>query len=119
MDYNSFFTELSDSENLANYLSTEDYCEVLHSIARDMEDLLTSLPDYAKSDLEMFRIKTHGIKGVTRQVGLAAFSQYADAMQLAAKASDIDYVNENLPAFLEEMAATRDAILSKIAELTS
>ena len=63
-------SDLTSSENLSNYLSDEHYLIVLKSIADDMKLLEELLPEFAEHDLEMFRIKTHGIKGVTKQIGL-------------------------------------------------
>lgn len=112
-------SDLTSSENLSNYLSDEHYLIVLKSIADDMKLLEELLPEFAEHDLEMFRIKTHGIKGVTKQIGLLEFSNYADEMQLAAKRADSEYVNKNLYDFILTMKDTREELLERIKKLSN
>lgn len=111
-------SDLRPTENLSNYLSDEHYLIVLKSIADDMKLLEELLPEFAEHDLEMFRIKTHGIKGVTKQIGLLEFSNYADEMQLAAKRADSDYVNEKINDFILTMKDTREELLERIKKLS-
>lgn len=87
--------DLAGMENRTGYIKT------LQTYVREVAPLLKELTDYAEHDMERFRIKVHGIKGISRQIGRMTAGDRAEIMEMAAKAGHRKYIERNLPAFLD------------------
>lgn len=82
----------------------------LETFVYEVEPLAEKLPDYAKEDLELFRIKVHGIKGASRQIGKISISERAEIMEMAAKTQNMRFIEEHMPDFRKELEeAVREA----------
>ena len=75
----------------------------LETFIYEVEPLAEKLPDYAKEDLEMFRIKVHGIKGASRQIGKVSLSERAEIMEMAAKTQNISFIEEHMADLQKEL----------------
>ncbi len=75
----------------------------LEAFVYEVEPLAEKLSDYAKEDMELFRIKVHGIKGASRQIGKVFLSERAEIMEMAAKTRNIRYIEEHMPDFKKEL----------------
>lgn len=82
---------------------TRLYYKVLESARKEFLNLEPLLPKYAQEDLEMFRIKVHGIKGVAGQIGQSEFGRTAENLEIAAKTENRAFITENLENFLQEL----------------
>lgn len=94
------------------------YSRVLDTYEREMRPLIKEFPRYLKEDKELFRIKIHGLKGASRQLGRNEIGDYAEQIENAVKENDITYIESHLEHFikiledeLEEIAKERDAHL--------
>lgn len=81
----------------------------------ELRPLLEELPIYAETDLDRFRVKVHGIKGTSRQVGRMELGLAAERMETAAKTGDRDYITEHLSAFLEQVKENLQQTEAKLA----
>lgn len=93
------------------------YKQALESFVREVKPLTENLEKYLDSDLDMFRIKVHGIKGASRQIGKPTLSEAAEIMEMAAKTSNISYIERNLEDFLEGLKTALDEIEDEISLL--
>lgn len=96
--------DLAGMENRTGYIKT------LQTYVREVTPLLEELTDYAEHDMERFRIKVHGIKGISRQIGRMTAGDQAEIMEMAAKAGHQRYIKRNLPSFLEYLGEVLDDV---------
>ena len=90
---------------------------ILETVVTELKQLSDVLLDYSKNDLAMFRIKVHGIKGFTRQIGKTAISQKAEIMEMAAKTDNLSFIERNIEDFLLEVKETVEEIEVELATL--
>ena len=90
---------------------------ILETVVAELEQLHKYLPEYLKSDMSLFRIKVHGIKGFTRQIDRLSISRQAEIMEMAAKTDNKRFIVENLEDFLNEIEETIDEIKEELATL--
>lgn len=57
----------------------------------------------SNGDFGVFAVKVHGIKSAFRQVGIMALASKAESLEMAAKAGDRTYCEENYGTFREEL----------------
>lgn len=95
----------------------EVYRRILDTYEKEMRPLIKELPRYLREDKELFRVKMHGLKGVSRQLGKQEISDFAEQMEMAARNDNMAYIYSNLEYFLQvlesvltEIANQRDAI---------
>lgn len=82
----------------------------LETFVYEVEPLAEKLSDYAAEDLELFRIKVHGIKGASRQIGKISLSERAEVMEMAAKTQNMQFIEKHMPDFKKDLAeAIREA----------
>ena len=75
----------------------------LETFIYEVEPLAEKLSHYAKDDLELFRIKVHGIKGASRQIGKVSLSERAEIMEMAAKTQNISFIEEHMADLQKEL----------------
>ena len=61
---------------------------------------------YYREDLEKFRIKVHGIKGISNQLGKNRIGTHAEIIEMAAKCDNMKFIEEHLQDFLEDVDVT-------------
>lgn len=83
---------------------------ILETYRKEVEELLTQLPEYVQRDLHMFQTKVHGIKGISRQIGREETARQAEIMEMAAKTQNRDFINRNLHLFLEQLKKTVEEV---------
>lgn len=88
------------------------YRKILDTYEKEMRPLLSVLPAYFEEDLNLFRIKVHGLKGASRQIGQSEIGDFAERMEYAAKDGDVEYIRRNLDYFLQKL----EEILTEIAK---
>jgi CheY-like chemotaxis protein len=81
----------------------ELYRRTLETFVREMRPLSEELAGYAKDNMDLFRSKVHGIKGVSRQIGRFALSDFAEVMEMAAKTEHTQFLERHLEEFIQEL----------------
>lgn len=88
----------------------DSYNELLKVYYREMAQILETLPDLAQESLEQFKIKVHGVKGSSRNVGAKELSERALQLEEWAKEGKQKEVLDALDDFLKEM----DAVMTRV-----
>ena len=65
---------------------------------------------YDSQDWENYTIKVHALKSSSRLVGALKTGNDAEALEMAGKRSDIDYIRANHDSLMEEYRAIKDAL---------
>jgi CheY-like chemotaxis protein len=76
------------------------YITILRSFAGSMPAMLERVRTCDADNLPDYTIAVHGIKGGCRNVGAKALGDEAEALEMAAKAGDLDRVNAGTGAFV-------------------
>ena len=96
---------------------TEAKRTILKTVIAELEQIYEKLPEYFETDLSMFRIKVHGIKGLTRQIYKISISRQAEIMEMAAKTDNRRFIEENMDDFLYEIKDTLEEVKEELASL--
>lgn len=94
------------------------YCKTLETFVMEMKPLLELLPDYNKDDQDMFRIKVHGIKGASRQIGRMAISEKAEILEMASKTHNLSFIDSHLGDFLSHLSETIEEVEQELERVT-
>ncbi|WP_075681518.1 response regulator [Roseburia sp. 831b] len=110
-------------QNMENYQSDASLREqnrqkTYRVVVRELEELEKSLEQYAREDVELFRIKVHGVKGLMRQMGFPSMARSAEIMEMAAKAGHLLFLRENLGDFMEEYREVLEELQEKLKRMT-
>jgi len=81
--------------------------KILSTFVSEIEAMENELVDTYKADTNAFRIKVHGVKGASRQIGFSNFADQAEVMEMAVKAEHFPYIENHMDEFLDN---TRDTI---------
>lgn len=79
---------------------------IINAFVKEMKSLAENFPDYVNDNLELFRAKTHGIKGVSKQLSLIHLAEQAEIMEMAAKTTNLPFIHSHLDSFIDELRAT-------------
>lgn len=90
---------------------------ILKTVVSELDQIYQKLPEYFENDLAMFRIKVHGIKGLTRQINKFSMSRQAEIMEMAAKTDNRRFIEENMDDFLFEIKETLEEVRDELAAL--
>lgn len=93
------------------------YARTLETYCKEVQELLGTLEEYEKTDLDMFRVKVHGIKGISRQIGQDEMGEQAEIMEMAAKTENHVFIRRNLPKFLTQLQGVHDDVEREFKEL--
>ncbi len=93
-------------EGPADWMQSEGYIKALRTYVEEVEELQKLLPEYAEKDLNMFRNKVHGLKGVSRQLGLKSMANYSEVMEMAAISEHVSFILAFLSAYMDELEFT-------------
>ena len=99
----------------------ESYMQVLRSYATNARPLLKSMVGVNESNLSDYAITVHGIKGASWGICAKALGDKAEALEKAAKAGDIGFIQNSNAAFIEaveKLAAAIEDMLNKAPEGT-
>jgi HPt (histidine-containing phosphotransfer) domain-containing protein/HAMP domain-containing protein len=95
------------------------YLEMLTLSAHELSASLDKMrAQLAQGDVRAFAVEVHGNKGALRGIGAKQLGEHAQALELAAKAAELERCREQYPAFAEalrEFVAALQAILPKTA----
>ncbi len=86
------------------------YRRTLETFVQEIQPLATQLPEYLENNLELFRIKVHGIKGVSRQIDKMYVAELAEIMEMAAKTQNLSYIQSHMAEFLYELSKTLEDV---------
>lgn len=93
------------------------YVRTLETYCREVQELISRLDEYERTNLDMFRVKVHGIKGISRQIGQDDMGEQAEIMEMAAKTENHVFIRRNLPKFLTQLQSVHDAVEEEYQEL--
>lgn len=79
------------------------YSKALEIYVEEMSELYKVLPKYMDEDMNMFRNKVHGIKGVSRQLGRDTLALMAEALEMAAITEHIEFIRKTFDMFYGEL----------------
>jgi signal transduction histidine kinase/CheY-like chemotaxis protein/HPt (histidine-containing phosphotransfer) domain-containing protein len=95
----------------------ETYAGVLRSFAEYTDFPLRDLEEaIVKENLSSYAVAVHGIKSSSRGISAEQIGDLAEALEMAAKVGDLDYVLENHKAFIERVEALISDIKGLLAE---
>ncbi|MBR4344390.1 MAG: response regulator [Lachnospiraceae bacterium] len=78
------------------------YAEIIHDFVSSTENNRAEMSGYLeKKDFKNFGIKAHALKGLARTIGADELSEKAKALEMAAKAGDGAFIEENGQNLLE------------------
>lgn len=101
-------------------ISLDDCCReaankrTLETFIHEVEPIAEELPVCADENLELFRIKVHGIKGASRGIGKVQLGKWAEIMEMAAKTENLKFIHEHMENLLKEV---REAVREVYEEL--
>jgi CheY-like chemotaxis protein len=95
------------------------YWDVVKSFARNTPSLLNEVRNSAFSEADMndYAIIVHGIKSSSRSIGAEALGAKAEALEHAAKESDLDFVRANHSVFIQAVDQLIEGINAEISRV--
>ncbi|SET04067.1 Signal transduction histidine kinase [Pseudobutyrivibrio sp. C4] len=100
-----------------NRQNSSVYQKTLDTFVKEMQPLLLNLPNYRKNDKEMFKVKVHGIGGVSKQIGRETFAEQAQIMEMAAKSETWSYVDAHMDEFLNALCEVVEDATKELTQL--
>ena len=89
------------NQGIERFGSEESFLQILRSFAMSTRPLLETIRGSNENNLEAYIVAVHGIKGSSRGIFAEMVGAEAEALEVAARTGDVDFVNENTPEFLE------------------
>lgn len=93
----------SSATDSVSYETQKLYIKTLEAFVEEVGSLAEQLTYYVDNNLDLFRVKVHGIKGVSRQIGRDAVSERAEILEMAAKTGNIPFIKRYIPTFLQNL----------------
>lgn len=90
--------------------SLDNYNDLLKTYYNEMSQIIELLFDYANDDMDQFRIKVHGIKGGSRNIGAEGLAESALQLEEWAKEGKQAEILGALDGFLQQM----DEVMTRI-----
>ncbi len=109
-------TAKSSYSTYTDQMQTDGYIKALRTYVEEVQELCQVLPGYAENDLDMFRNKVHGIKGVSRQLGMSSMGDYSEVMEMAAISNHQEFIRHFLAAYMDELVFTIETGRSTIEQ---
>lgn len=81
----------------------KSYRRMLETFVAEVEPLCEKLESSVYDDIEFYRIKIHGIRGVSRQIGFLELSEQAEILEMAAKTENISFIERRHKDFMKDM----------------
>jgi len=79
------------------------YLKVLRSYVASVRPFLDTIEAFDKDKIIDYKIKVHGIKGASLDIQAISIGKSADDLEYAAKVGDVDFIDKNNPAFVEQV----------------
>jgi CheY-like chemotaxis protein len=95
----------------------ETYLGVLKSYALNTPPLLDQLRSCTEESLPNYAVVVHGIKSSSRSIGAEAIGARAEALELAAKAGDLNFVGRDNSDFIKTVQALLDGLSAVLRDL--
>ncbi|MCL2196493.1 MAG: ATP-binding protein [Treponema sp.] len=95
----------------------EFYIRVLHAYSKSIRSAFDIIKNVNEQNLTLYKINVHGIKGTSLDICAQKISDAAAALEKAAAACDIGYINEHNPPFIksiEEIVSNLDSLLADL-----
>ena len=89
-------------------------CQIFYDSMDDKEKELRSFFD--NEDWDNYTIKIHALKSSSRLIGALTLGDDAEALEMAGKGGDIDYIRENHERVMTDFASYKD-VLSAVVEV--
>ncbi|MBO4395992.1 MAG: DegV family EDD domain-containing protein [Eubacterium sp.] len=89
--------------------SLKNVCQLFYDSIDSKEQELRSF--YEKEDWANYTIKIHALKSSARLIGALALSQDAEALEMAGKRDDIEYIRENHERVMADYNAYREILV--------
>lgn len=86
--------------------NNKSYKKSMAIFLSEMQQLYEVLPDYSKNDMELFRNKVHGIKGVSKQLDKKALARSAEIMEMAAITGNLSFIDNFFDTFYSDLELT-------------
>lgn len=96
------------------------YEKMLTTYVSELKELYSVLPEYKKNNVELFRNKVHGIKGVSRQLGKENIALLSEIMEMAAITDNRPFIDKYFDTFysdLQFVIQTSEKELARIIEM--
>jgi CheY-like chemotaxis protein len=77
------------------------YIQILRSYTDNVRSMLDTVKTVDENDLYNYKVKVHGIKGTSSYVFAEQVRSQAEALEKAAEAKDMEYINNHNPVFVE------------------
>lgn len=91
--------------------------KVLKTFFEEIGDFEKHMKDYARNDLEAFRIKSHGVKGVCKQLNNLKMGEMAEIMEMAAKTGNVLFIAEHIDKFNNDVRRLLEQIQRDLSEM--
>ncbi len=106
---------LSRREDLSSSAEQEK-CSVrtLRTFLRELSRLREQMKEDADRDLDLFRIRVHGIKGAGRQFEKAELAEFAEIMEMAAASNHRNFLEEHLEQFRALLMETEKEVRAEL-----
>ena len=92
------------------YSDLDTYLGVLRSYVTNSRLTLEKLEFVDADNLADYAIMVHGVKGSSRGIGAETIGAQAEALEMAAKAGDLNFVEDNNDALLDAVANLADKL---------
>ena len=111
---------LDITEGLQRYDNNERvYIRILRSYTVSVRSMLEEIETVSEDTLRDYKIKVHGIKGVSFDIFATEIAKDAAQLEKASAAGDIDYVHQHHAKFLEDawrLVSSVETMLSGISD---
>ncbi len=97
----------------------EAYYKILKSYTRETKIMYSQFDELIENDLDTFRIKIHGLKSSSANIGAVFISEKARLLEMAANDYDTEYIKNNKDAFykkLEELLSNIEKFILQYEE---
>lgn len=99
---------VADSNVFNNTSQISD--SVKESYLKECQSILEELPDILNNDIDLFRIKVHGLKSVSRQLGQNSMADFSEVMEMAAKCGHTDFIKRHIRNYMEDVLAVVEKV---------
>lgn len=89
----------------------------LETFVREVGPLAGRLEEYAEQDLALFKVKVHGIKGASRQIGRNSLGETAEIMEMAAKTENLAFIQSHMADFLSALSEAVEDVRLELEQL--
>ncbi len=85
--------------------------------AEEVRGLIKSIENDYYKNIDTFRVKVHGNKGSSKNIGKHQMAYYSEVMEMAAKADHRMFIEENLGGYVDELRGVLDEVNKNIEHM--